>query len=103
MDGIEMRQLFARRFQLLLIGMLTLGMTGMAMAQSIMITAPSDATSAQGVAAGSDVIFTVSGLGPSIPVTISKPAGVDYRANSASSGWTCTGTGSGDLYKFSGS
>lgn len=88
-----MRQLFARHFQLLLIGMLTLGMMGTAMAQSIMITAPSDATSAQGVAAGSDVIFTVSDIGPSIAVTISKPAGVDYVANSASSGWTCTGTG----------
>ena len=89
-----MRQLFARGFQCVLIGMLTLGMMGTAIAQSLTITAPIAATTDPGVAAGSDVVFTVSSVSPSDPVTISKPPAVVYRANSASPGWTCTGTGS---------
>ena len=102
-----MRQLFARRFQCLQVMLLTLGMASTALAQSLTLTAPPNAINAPGVAAGSDVIFTVSSVSAGAPVIISKPADVAYRANSTSPGWTCTGssilncTGSGSSFSFS--
>ena len=82
-------------------------MASTALAQSLTLSAPPNATNAPGVAAGSDVVFTVSSVSVGAAVIISKPADVAYRANSATSGWTCTGsttlncTGSGSAFSFS--
>ena len=88
-----MRDKLARRFQYLCVALLTLGMVGTAMGQSISITAPGNAMNSPGVAAGSDVVFTVSAAAAGVTVVINKPADVVYRANSASPGWTCVGSG----------
>lgn len=87
-----MRDKFARYFQHLRVALLTLGMVGSAVGQSISITAPGNAMNSPGVAAGSDVVFTVSAAAAGVTVVINKPADVVYRANSASPGWTCVGS-----------
>jgi uncharacterized repeat protein (TIGR01451 family) len=87
-----MRDKFARRFQYLRFALLTLGMVGTAMAQSITLNAPANATISPGVAAESTIVFSVGGAIPGTTVTVTKASGYLYSSGSATAGWTCIGS-----------